>query len=166
MHVPSAKDVFLSGVEWAFLVLLWMLFVSQWKKDELLIGIGAALIGAVADAIVKAEGFAKFSPKPEWLLLLLWMPYYVAKGSWACFKAFFGEILGRSPASTFAAKGYSPAKRQDATSAAKRALATTFLTIPPNSIVVGIDSEQEQVLTHEIEPEPVSLMAQKLGVQP
>lgn len=164
--MPKAKDVLLSGVEWGFLVVLWMLFVSQWKKDEFLIGIAVAFVGAVADAIVKAEGLAKFSPKAEWVLLILWTPYYVAQGVWATLKAFCAEFFGRSPQSRFIAKPYKPAKSQDATSSAKRALATAYLTIPPNSIVVGIDGEHEQVLMHEIVPEPTSRMAQKLGVQP
>ena len=166
MHFPTAKAVLISAVEWVFLLVLWMLFVSQWKKDELLIGIGAAFLGAVADAIVKAEGFGQFSPKPKWVLLIFWVPYYVAKGVWATLKAFCAELFGHSPDSRFVAKGYKPAKSQDATSAAKRALATAYLTIPPNSIIVGIDSEHERVLMHEIVPEPVSRMAQKLGVQP
>ena len=156
----------ISAVEWCFLLLLWMLFVSQWKKDELLVGIGAAFLGAVADAVVKAEGFARFKPKLEWVLLIFWTPYYIAKGVWATLNAFFAELFGHPPRSRVLAKSYKPAKSQDATSAAKRALATAYLTIPPNSIVVGIDGDREQVLMHEIVPEPVSRMAQKLGVQP
>lgn len=166
MRLPNAKDVLLSGVEWILLLGLWMLFVSQWKKDEFLIGIAVAFVGAVADAIVKSEGFGKFSPRPTWVLLIFWTPYYIAKGVWATLKAFCAELFGYSPQSQFIAKPYKPGKSADATSSAKRALATAYLTIPPNSIVVGIDSEHEQVLIHQIMPEPVSLMAQKLGVQP
>ena len=166
MRVPRSKDVLLFAVEWVLLVVLWMLFVSQWNKDEFLIGIGAAFVGAIADAIVKSEGFGKFSPKPKWVLLIFWTPYYVAKGVWATLKAFGAELFGHSPRSRFIAKTYKPAKSNDLTSSAKRALATAYLTIPPNSIVVGIDSEHEQILMHEIVPEPVSRMARKLGVQP
>ena len=154
----------LTGLEWLFLLALWMAFVSTWSKAELLIGMLAATIGAVADAVVKKEGLAKFKPKLSWVLLIFWEPWYVAQGAYFSFKAFFCQLLGVRPRSGFQVAEYD-AVGDDERSAAKRALAITYLTIPPNSIVIGIDRERKQALIHHIVPPTESTMARKLGVK-
>jgi hypothetical protein len=154
----------LAVVEWVFLLALWIAFVSQWKKDELLIGMAVAAIGAIADAVVKAKGVAKFSPKFNWLALIFWEPWYVAQGTWVTLKAFALALFGKAPDSGFQTLRYESV-RGNARASAQRALAIGYLTIPPNSIVVGIDTTQRQVLTHQLLPTPNSLMAEKLGVK-
>jgi len=161
----NAKLVLGVGVEWIFLLALWMAFVSQMKKDELMVGVFVSAIGALADFAVKREPFAKFSPKPGWVLLGLLLPWYAAKGTLLTLQAFGGRLIGRTPRSSFKLFRYD-ATGDDARSAAKRALAVAYLTIPPNSIIVGIDNEKGRVLTHQILPTPPNQLEIKLGVQP
>jgi multisubunit Na+/H+ antiporter MnhE subunit len=153
----------LTLVEWAFLLALWMCFVSQIRKDELLVGVAAAAIGVVADAVVKAEGFAKFSPKASWLALIAWEPWYALDGTWATLKAIARNLAGLKSQAQFKVASFD-AGCDDAQSAAKRALAVTYMTIPPNFIVVGIDRQHKQVLIHQVEPTPNPLIAQRLGI--
>jgi len=141
-----------------------MAFVSNPTKDELLIGLVAALIGAIADWDVKREKYFKFEPKASWLMLGLLLPWYVVKGSLGTLKAFFLRLSGGKLASTFKVSHYD-ALASDPRSAAKRALATAYLTIPPNSIIVGIDKERGRVLTHQMVPALPTLIERKLGVQ-
>jgi len=161
----TAKLVVGAGIEWLFLVALWMAFVSQTKKAEFLVGVVVAAIGAFADFAVKRENFAKFEPKFSWVMLGLLLPWYAAKGLLVTLRAFFGQLLGTRPDSQFRAFNYD-ANANDARSAAKRALAVAYLTIPPNSIVVGIDTEGKQVLMHYIAPTPLNSLEEKLGVKP
>ncbi len=148
-----------------FLVLfgLWMAFVSNPKLSELWVGLVVAAIGAVADAIVKKEGLARFNPKLSWVLLIFWEPWYTLTGTWAVLKALVRTALGKKSEAQFTVKGYDYGG-QDARSSAKRTLATTYMTIPPNFIIVGIDRRKQQVLVHQVEPTSTPLIAKKLGV--
>ena len=154
----------LTLLEWVFLVALWMAFVSQAKKTELLVGMAAATIGTVADAVVKKEGFAAFSPKPQWLALIFLEPWYGLDGTWATLKAFAKKLVGKKSEAQFKVDAYD-ATGDDPESAAKRALAIAYMTIPPNFIIVGIDEKKGQVLIHQVEPTPAPLIAKKLGIR-
>jgi multisubunit Na+/H+ antiporter MnhE subunit len=142
--------------------LLWMAFASKTDKTEFHIGLVFALFGTVADAIVKAEGFGSFRPRAWWILLTFLTPWYILTGTWAVLKCLPASIRGTTGA--FKAVKFD-AGEQDAESAARRTMATALLTIPPNSVVVGIDGENGQMLIHEIEPEKPTFLAQELGVK-
>lgn len=157
------KLVLLSAVEYVYLVLLWMAFVSKMDKTELRVGLVIALIGTVADAVVKAKGLGSFRPQVRYLLLTILEPWYVLKGMWVVVQCFPKAV-------TLARDGVLKAVQfdageQDAQSATRRTLATMLLTIPPDSVVIGIDGHNGEMLLHEMKPEPPSVMARQLGVQ-
>jgi hypothetical protein len=158
-----SKAIAGSAVEWFSLLALWMAFVSQTKRDELLVGVVAALIGAIADADVKRENFFEFEPKASWVMSGLLLPWYAAQGCYLTLKAFFLYLFGRHPESNFKVAGFD-ATGNDSRSAAKRGLAEAYLTIPPNSIIIGIDRERGRVLMHEIVPSPSTMLEKQLGV--
>ncbi|HVZ16121.1 MAG TPA: Na+/H+ antiporter subunit E [Terriglobales bacterium] len=163
--MPRALKIGLSsGIIWLILLVLWFLFVSQWKKDELLVGVVVAATAALANMVVEAQGFARFRPKLSWLMLIWWQPWYAIDGTWATLKAMAEKLMGKKSKAQFKVAGYE-ANCNDARSAAKRALAVAYLTIPPNSIIVGIDRDKGQVLIHEMQPAPIPLIAKKLGIQ-
>lgn len=154
-----------STIEWVVLLALWMAFVSQAKKDEFLIGLAVALIGALADATVKRQEFFKFEPKASWIFYGLTLPWYATRGFLLTMKAFFMRLSGKHPDTHFRTYGYD-ATGDESRAAAKRAIAVAYLTIPPNSIIVGIDKEQGRVLTHQIISTRSNMLEKKLGVQP
>lgn len=154
---------FVSAVEYVYLVLLWMAFVSQLEKTELEVGLVVALVGTVADAIVKSKGLGHFRPRFQHFLLTLLEPWYILKGVWTVVKCFPRALKPRHDG-YFMAMQFD-AGEEDAESATRRALAVMLLTIPPNSIVIGIDREKHKMLAHHMEPEPPSLLARELGVQ-
>lgn len=156
------KIVSLTGIEYLYLVLLWMAFVSKAEMREFEVGLGVALIAAVADAIVKSEGFGSFRPKLREVLLTFLEPWYVAKGTWDVVRGFTGAL--RSGQGRFKAVQFDTGDK-NVESATHRALATMLLTIPPNSVVVGIDGHNGKMLIHEMKPEAPSLLSRKLGVQ-
>jgi hypothetical protein len=86
------KSVLLTCAEWLFLLLLWAAFVSKLDKDEFLVGVLAASLGAIADFVVKIQGFAKFKPKLNWLVLIFWEPWYALDGGWVVLKAIESAI--------------------------------------------------------------------------
>jgi len=155
--------VVVAAVEYCFLVLLWMAFVSKTELLELKVGLLVALIGTVADAVVKSEGMGAFRPQVRWLMLLFLEPWYVLKGLGAVVECLPHVLKPRSKG-RFKAVQFD-AGEQDALSATRRTLATLLLTMPPNSVVVGIDARSGKMLLHEIKPEPASLLARELGVR-
>lgn len=150
------------AINFVFLLGLWLLFVSEVKELEILVGVGAALVGALGDGIVKAKGFTKFRPRTKWLLLVTWEPWYVLTGSAAILWALARQLLGKKSHAQFRAVPFR-AGGNDAHSAARRALAITLTTIPPNFIVVGIDRERNFMLVHQVSPTGTPLITKKLG---
>jgi hypothetical protein len=53
----------------------------------------------------------------------------------------------------------------DPESAARRALAIMYTTIPPNFVVVGIDRKKNLMLVHQVSPTPTPLIAKRLGAK-
>jgi multisubunit Na+/H+ antiporter MnhE subunit len=158
------KAVVFSSVEFLFLFGLWMLFVSQTPRAELVAGIFAAAIGAVADGVVKAKRLAKFRPRPRWLWLFSWEPWYVLTGSAAIMWALARRLMGKRSEAQFRAVPFR-AGGNDPESAARRALAITLTTVSPETIVVGIDRERDLMLLHLIAPASTPKIARPLGAQ-
>ncbi len=151
-------------MEFVILFGLWMLFVSQTQTNEVVAGIAAALIGAVADGVLKAEGYAKFKPKFKWLLLVTWEVWYVLDGTWAIMVALARRIAGKESQAQFKAVKFKAAG-DDAESWARRALVTTYTTISPNTIVLGIDTKTGLMLVHFMPAGPTPELARKLGAE-
>ncbi len=160
LFIPAVVSL----VEYWILLALWMAFASNPTRHELWVGLAAALIGSVADAVVKAQGLARFRPKARWLPLIFVEPWYVLSGTAAIFKALLRVTFGKKPRARFKTMKFNVGG-DDARSSARRTLATLFSTIPPNSIVVGIDRSQKLVLIHEMVPARTSWLAKQLGVQ-
>ncbi len=153
-----------SAVEFLILFGLWMLFVSQTQTNEIVAGIAAALIGAVADGVLKAEGYAKFKPRFKWLLLITWEVWYVLAGTWAVMLALARRMVGMESQAQFRAVKFE-AGGDDAESWARRSLVTAYMTIPPDSIILGVDRNTKLMLVHEIAPRRTPEIARRLGAE-
>jgi multisubunit Na+/H+ antiporter MnhE subunit len=159
---PFLRAVTVSAVEFIFLLGLWMLFVSRLRGLEVLVGVCAAFLGAVADAIVRAKSFIRFQPRAKWLSLFLWEPWYVLAGSVAILCALAKRLAGKKSDAEFRIVPFR-AGGNDPESATRRALAVTLTSISPDLIVVGIEKDKNFMLVHEISPSPTPLIAKRLG---
>lgn len=153
-----------SAIEFVILFGLWMMFVSQTQTNEMVAGLAAALIGAVADATLKATGYAKFKPKFKWLLLITWEVWYVLSGTWAIMVALARHLAGKKSEAQFKAVKFD-AGGDDAESWARRTLVTAYATIPPNFIVLGVDVDKDILLVHQVSPTGVPEIAKQLGAR-
>jgi multisubunit Na+/H+ antiporter MnhE subunit len=156
------KAIEFSSIEFLFLLGLWMLFVSSTQLAEFTAGIGGAALGGVADGLVKSKRFAKFRPRLKWLWLFAWEPWYVLTGSASIFWALARRLAGKKSEAQFRVVPFR-AGGDDSESAARRALALTLTTIPPNFIVVGVDKERNFMLVHQVSPTGTPLVTKKLG---
>lgn len=165
MASHSVRDIALSGVEFLFLLLLWMIFVSKASWQELAIGVVAAAAGAIGDAMVKREGLAPFRPQAGWVLLITWEPWYVLKGTVLVFRELARTLTGGQPKGRFQAAPYRYGGQNEAASA-RRAIMAAYTTISPDTIVVGLDGNKQIALLHQLGSHEVPELARRLGVKP
>src|SRR5512132_3878683 len=74
--IAKPRRLFFWLTEFAVLLGLWFLFVSTFKRNELLVGVVAAALGATGAMVVEAQRFAQFRPRLKWLLFFLVEPWY------------------------------------------------------------------------------------------
>lgn len=156
------KAIEFSSIEFLFLLGLWMLFVSSMQLAEFAAGIAAAALGAVADGLVKSQRLAQFRPRLKWLWLFAWEPWYALTGTAAIFRALARRLAGKKSEAQFRVVPFR-AGGDDSEAAARRSLAITLTTIPPNFIVVGIDKQRNFMLVHQVSPTGTPLITKKLG---
>lgn len=161
-HGIGLSKLLLAAGEFAVLLGLWMLFVSLLQMNEFAAGIAAALIGLLGDAVVKATDFARFRPRVRHLLLILTEPWYVITGTASIFWALAKRIAGQKSDGELKVVPFD-AGGDDVDSAARRALAVAYTTIPPNFIVVGIDRERNYMMVHQVSPTGTPWITKQLG---
>ena len=159
----AAKTGLLAGIEFLYLLMLWTAFLGKLDKQTVSAGIAVALIGTIGDAVVKAR-MAHFSPKAKWVFQFVFLPWHVAEGTWTAARSFGRALLGKRSRARFMLTYYKTV-RNDAQSAARRTLAEAYISIPPNSMIVGIDKDAKRVLIHELEPEVIPRMGKILGIE-
>lgn len=160
----STRDVILFFLaEWALMFGLWLLLVDNFKRGEMLLGVAMALVAALAAAVVKAENFARFAPHVGELTQTWRIPWYLVEGTWQIFGVLARHLFTRPP-SLIASMRFDPGG-DDAHSAARRALAVALMTVPPNTVVVGIDRKKQRLILHEFRQGGVPVMARRLGVK-
>ena len=162
MADSALKFAFFWLATFAVLLGLWFLYVCTFNIPELLVGAGAAALAATATAVVEGQRFAQFSPRPKWLALFLTEPWYALTGTAAIWWALLKRIAGKPSEAQLKAIKFD-AGGDDPESAARRALALTLTTIPPNFVVIGIDREHNLMLIHQVSPSGTPWVAKQLG---
>jgi multisubunit Na+/H+ antiporter MnhE subunit len=130
----------------ALLFVLWLLFAGR-DPHELIAGAGAAALAAMAVEAVRGTEHPQFLPAIAWVLRAWRLPGQILRDCWLLLRNLTTGRDGRFVREPFDAGG------DDARSAAHRALETLYRTLPPNSIVIGIDRERHELLLHVLEGE-------------
>jgi hypothetical protein len=118
---------------WGALTALWLVLVADLSLSEVGAGMAAAALAATAAAVARSRGLARFAPKPQWVLLARRLPGRVVLDCWLLIAA-LGRTLGRQEPihGVFRTVPF-PAGVGDAHSAARRALMTIAISLPPNT---------------------------------
>ncbi|HEY2381990.1 MAG TPA: hypothetical protein VGK48_12495 [Terriglobia bacterium] len=151
-------------VQFLVMLALWFAFVAKTEMAEVVIGIAAAALAATGDAAIRRR-LARFSPRPGWLLEVWRLPGYIVQDTAVVFRVLIRRlVLQKEPDSVLRSIAFD-AGGHSARSSARRALALGFMTMPPNSIVIGIDQEKDSMLVHQLAPSDVPEMAKRLGAK-
>jgi multisubunit Na+/H+ antiporter MnhE subunit len=148
--MPRAVAIALTT--WALLFGVWMLLVDNDTLPELLAGAGAAALAAVGSELVRAQRIAQVRVRLSWLARvwkpLARIPLDTAMVIWALALELSGRRHRRGAfrALRFRAPGADPE------AVARRALAEALGSLAPNTFVIGVDTERELLLVHQLVP--------------
>ena len=142
---------------------LWLLFVNTTHKHELWLAAASSVITASAAEIVRALPFADFRPRLVWLLQAWREPWYILEGCATIFWIFIKHFFKPEP-SVLREIVFDPGG-PDPESAARRALAIAYTTVPPNFVVLGIDLDKRVMLAHQVSETETPAMTRNLGAK-
>jgi multisubunit Na+/H+ antiporter MnhE subunit len=120
------------------LVVLWLAFVDTFAVEEVALGLVAAAVAATAAELVRSQDLVRFRLDPRWLR-----------------DVHRRHCTGRPVRGQFRVVPF-PVEADDARSAARRALTTALVSVAPNTVVVGVEGGEGEMLVHQLVPEPGS----------
>jgi len=136
---------------WVGLFLLWVLLVLTQATPELVAGAIVAAVGATAAEVVRRSRFVDLLPwglipvRPGPLLRT------VVTDCWVLTVALFRQLRDRQDnIGAFRGIPFDAGPDDDPRAATRRALYTALVSLTPNTYVVGIDREHNNMLVHEL----------------
>jgi hypothetical protein len=119
-------------------------------------------VAATAADLVRAQDLVRFRMAPGWLRDLHRLPGQVLHDCWTLAAALWRRLRGEQVRGVFRVLPF-PSERDDARSAARRALVTAVVSLTPNTYVVGVEGDEGVMLVHQLvagrgSPVPASLL--------
>jgi multisubunit Na+/H+ antiporter MnhE subunit len=128
----------------AFLFGVYLLYAGV-SSHEAVVGAAAATLAAAAVEAVRGAEHPRFLPHAKWIARALRLPYEILRDNALLVRNVATGGPGRFVRIPFEAGG------DDAHGIARRTLETFYRTLPPNSIVIGIDRARDEILMHVLE---------------
>jgi multisubunit Na+/H+ antiporter MnhE subunit len=136
-------------------MVLWVLLTSTFRGSELVAGAIAAAVTAAAVAAVRGRERFGFRPRLRWVRRGLFVPMGIVVETWQLTVALVRHATGRRRVrGAFVAIPFEHGPDDDPEAAARRALVTLGLSMTPNTVVVGIDADRDEILAHQLLPDP------------
>ncbi len=148
-------------IEWLAGLILWVCFTFSLSVAELLVGAASAALTVIAlEFAFRAEPLFFH---PTWTMLgqTRKLPWLILKGLATLISVFWSRLRSGRSESVFRLVRFN-ATAVTPKEAAQRALVVSFSTTPPNSIVVGIDREKQQMLLHQVKKTALPKLIQNL----
>ncbi len=149
-RVPAARRVSAWLVWWVVLMSFWVILDDSIASDELLAGAAAAALGATLAEVASHQADVRFRMRIEWVVPALRLPGQVARDTMVVFAALWRQLAhGQEPRSGFRTL---PARYggQDAEALTRRVLLVGGRSVAPNSFVLGLDSERNVMVVHQL----------------
>ena len=126
------------------LFLLWLALVGSVPNLELVAGVFAAAIAALAVEVVRSQGLLRFRVEWRWLRLLGAQLLRVVPDFLLLMAA-----LPRRPRGSFRTLEF-PVGGTRAIDAGRRAYAVMAASLAPNRLVVGVDPDEDGAVVHDL----------------
>lgn len=149
---------------WISELALWLIFADNSGFREIIAGAIAAAAGTYFVPSFIARTKASFSFRARWVLQILHVPKLLFTDTGVLLRVIGLRLLDKDVPSTIAAVKFDTGD-DDASSRARRALATTYLTFTPNSLVMGIPRGQQMLFFHTLIPKALPRFMRTLGAR-
>lgn len=153
-------------VTWLLLLLMWFLFVAEFSLPELFAGMAAAFVATVGTAVLQATAVIRLRPMLRFVLVAWRLPWHIVTGTGLILRGLAQQLFTRDGAPSLTRAVPFDVGGDDPRSAARRALAITYTTVTPNSIVIDIVREQGLLVFHQIIPADIYPITRQLGAEP
>lgn len=165
MRVHAQKYLLTIACTAVCAALLWLLFVSSFQPQEMLLGAICAAATAAFIAFVARETAAHRQFRLRDVAEVWRVPLsIVADAGLVCKVLFRAIVLGHEPPSVYTGAPFAPG-RGDPAGEAREALAVLYTTASPNAIAFGVQREEQCMILHQLEPAPVPRVVESLGAQ-
>ena len=145
------------------LLAVYLLFVGEVSRAELIVGTAVALLGTIASFVVWGQHFARLFLDVRLFAQGARLLGEVPRDTWIVLRVLLRQLSGGEPAaSLFRTARFDPGG-DDARSGTRRALAVGFTSMTPNVIVLDVDREHGVLLYHQLEAAELGAMTRRLG---
>ena len=149
-RAPVARRIGAWVAWWVLLMSFWVILDDSIALDELLVGAGAAALGAFLAELVSHQAATRFRMRIEWVVPALGLPVQVARDTVIVFAALWRRLAhGTLPPSGFreVPVRYGGDTAEDRT---RRVLLIGGRSVAPNSFALGIDQERAVMVIHQL----------------
>jgi multisubunit Na+/H+ antiporter MnhE subunit len=153
------------ALTWISQLVLWLAFADSIGIRELAIGATVAGAATLATALFRRHTNERYRFRPLYLRQFVHVPKTIAVDTGVLLRAVVMCLLGRRvPANIvavpFRVGGNGPSSH------GRRALSLTYLTLAPNTIVLGFWPERQLLIFHSVLPRPLPKFALRMGAHP
>jgi hypothetical protein len=150
LDTPLQRAAFFAAW-WVISFGLWALLVFKTEGAEFVAGAIAATFSATGAEVLRAKGYAPFSPDLHWARVLLRLPRDVLRDCSLLVRALAVAAWRREAIEgTFRCVHFAGADRGDPRGQARLAVAKWLGGVSPNTMVVGFDEPRDSVLVHQV----------------
>jgi multisubunit Na+/H+ antiporter MnhE subunit len=135
---------------WIGCAAVWLLLVDNPALPELLTGVVAAAIGATGTELVRARRIARLRPRARWLTRVGRPVARAPRDLLLVIGAVARQVAKREPRRGRILVVPFEHGGEDERAHARRALAEAFGSFAPNTIVIGVDDDRDEIVVHEL----------------
>lgn len=150
---------------WASQWGLWLIFADNAGFRELIAGALGAAISTFVVGLFLARTRARFKLQRQYLAQVVHIPKSLLSDTWILLRAIAMRLRGKELPGGIVAVPFRVGT-DDPRSRGRRALAITFLTFTPNTLVLGFARGRQLVFFHTVIPQPLPGFMLKMGAEP
>jgi multisubunit Na+/H+ antiporter MnhE subunit len=136
---------------WVILMSLWVALDDSFESDELAVGAGAAAVAAILAEVACYQAELRFRVRAAWLVRAFRLPGEVVQQTVLVFGALARTVFTKAPPPDGRFRelpvGYGDDTPLGVT---RRVLLTGARSLAPNEFTLGLDSERDVMVTHQL----------------
>ena len=130
--------------------LIWIALIDGVILAEEVLGACASAVAATAAVALRRQRIFRFQPRWRWILPAWRLPWRTVVETGWVLGALFRQLAGGTARRGSFRRVPVTLPDDESLEATKRALLTAGLSFPPNSYVLEIDTEREEMLLHQL----------------